>query len=71
MVEFAAGVTEVTINVELVDDNFIEDDEFFDVLLQNPSFGIVDQNFVRETLVIADNDSKIKQLHLFPCVTIM
>ena len=48
--------------MEFVDDNFIEDDEFFDVCLQNPSFGIVDASFglVRETLVIADNDSKTK-----------
>ena len=63
---FPAGVTEVTVIVEVVDDIIIEDDELFDVALQNPSFGIVDPNAEFILALIVDDDSKIfcKQVHV-------
>ena len=63
---FPAGVTEVTFIVELVDDNIIEEDEFFSVSLQNPSVGIVDPNAESMVALIDDDDSKIfcKQVHV-------
>ena len=62
---FPAGVTEVTVIVELVDDNIIEDEELFDVALQNPSIGSVDPNADFMAIHIVDDESKIlcKQVH--------
>ena len=64
---FPAGVTEVTVIVELVDDNIIEDEELFGVVLQNPSSGSVDAN---DNVVahIVDDDSKIFILQASACV---
>ena len=57
-VEFAIGVSELPIDVEIISDDVLEDDEFFVLQLSNPIGGSVHPFEGETTIFIKDNNGE-------------
>lgn len=68
LVSFGLADTTVTINVSIFDDDLVENNEVFQILIDiSPEFGIMKGTPHIADAIIIDDDSKLLHLNIFAC----